>query len=67
MRGDDGSWKSQPPAYPCIVASDGTTMSLYQYWDMEMTGPADDEGSTGGSSKYGQVLPEHELLNRFSE
>lgn len=62
MRRPDGSWAMPPPAYPCIIAKDGSgaTDRLGCFWDMEpRSGGRLDRGT------FGELLDERQLLQRF--
>lgn len=52
----DGRWSAPPPAYPCIVADDGATDRISDYWDMQ---------DNVVSEHLGEVMPEQSFLERF--
>ena len=57
MMAEDSTWRSPPPAYPCIVAADGAlTHTLPDFLDM----------AVGQSDTAGRVTEEPEFLKAFS-
>ncbi|KAK9806331.1 hypothetical protein WJX72_010487 [[Myrmecia] bisecta] len=61
----DGMWLAEPPAYPCITASDGTVMNLPQYIDMEGPSPTAPPSLAAVQDPFGVVLDEFQLLAAF--
>lgn len=57
MKTASGGWASEPPAYACIKAEDGSTMTLPAFIDMSIV--------PGSSSRYGTVLSETHFLSEF--
>ena len=58
MKDESGNWLQQQPAWPCIVAKDGSTMNLEHYL-------ISDSNTVSSSEKFGQVLSETEFFHRF--